>query len=647
MRSSNLVLLTLVFVVACSEGAPPQAESGFDPFRESDEEVEVVMMVTTDDERTLEEMRQPGEKPRSLVLSFERAGAAVADEAETRAFLEQHCMRCHGGEKVKGKVDFTKVDFAADADLWEKVAEVLEYEEMPPEDEPQPEKAEREAILGWYRANFVDVEPRAGDFQPRRLSAREYENTMESLFGFELKVNIREAEQTIAETSLVMKLLPTDPPGASGFVNDTHNAPISTVLWDQYSYIADIAIQRFVAELPEDAAPAEVIREFRSRAFRRPIDEDPGEISDLSAELKAILMSPRFLYRGLLVETQPGQQLPVDNFELAERLSYFLWADMPDAELIAAAADGSLTKPEIYAAQIDRMLASPKAKMLAESFGVQWLLLDEIDDITKEPIQHNALKAPPIEFLNYLFTQDRPVMELIDSRVTFANDRSAGFYPKDRKQMKKYSKGKGIERVAWPPQQLLLENTPERGGILTMPGVLAMNHGPIIRGTWMLRHVLGEDLGEPPPDIPPITAVPNAKNLTFRQKFEAHRSNAACARCHDKIDPIGFALQAYDNAGAFKPGPKIDTTGKLPSGETFADFAEFKEILLTTKREQIIHHAVEQTMAYALCRKLEPFDRPTVDAIAKTIHEKDGTWRDLFHAVANSLPFRETRFPES
>ncbi|MEM7011744.1 MAG: DUF1592 domain-containing protein, partial [Verrucomicrobiota bacterium] len=562
-------------------------------------------------------------------------------------FLDQHCLRCHGGEKVKGKVDFTKADYVADAHLWEKVADVLKYEEMPPEDEPQPSEDERAEFLEWYHAHFVDVDPRAADFKPRRLSAKEYENTMETLFGFKLKVNIREAEQTVAETSLVMKLLPIDPPGASGFVNDTYAAPISTVLWDQYSYISDVAIDQFVANLPKDADTDDVLADFSERAFRRPIEDSPSDVSDLKAELKAVIMSPRFLYRGMLVDIRPGQQLPVDNFELAERLSYFLWADMPDDELASAAADGSLAKPENYAAQIDRMMASPKARSLAENFGSQWLTLDEIDDVTRDPIQHNSLKTPPIDFLNYLFTNDRPVMELIDSRVTFANDRSAGFYPKDRKQMKKYTKARGIERVAFPPQQLQLENTPERGGILTMPGVLAMNKGPIIRGTWMLRRILGEDLGEPPPDIPPITAVPNAKNLTFREKFEAHRNNAACARCHDKIDPLGFALQAYDGTGAFKPSEKVDTTGQLPNGEKFADFTELKTILTTTQREAIIHNAVEQTMAYALCRKLEPFDRPTVDAIAKEIDETDGTWRDLFHAIANSLPFREAYFPES
>jgi hypothetical protein len=572
--------------------------------------------------------------------------ASAAAGEIPQAFLDQNCIRCHGGEKVKGKVDFTKADLGANSELWEKVADVLEHEEMPPEDEKQPTAEERTAFFDWYRAEFIDIEARAGTFRTRRLSAEEYRNTLRSLVGFDLEVAIIKAEQTVVEKSLVMKLLPTDPPGASGFVNDTHGAPISTVLWDQYSFLAEAALSRFLDELPADAAAEEVVRDFQARAFRRPLAESPIEVADLEAELKTILMSPQFLYRGFLVEGEPGQQLPVDDFELAERLSYFLWADMPDAELSAVAADGTLTEPEIFAAQIDRMLVSPRARSLAESFGVQWLGLDDIDDFTSDPIANFALKSEPIDFLNYLFTENRPVIELIDSRTTFANDSAFGRYPKERKNLKKYVKPRGIERMIFPNQQITLTNTPEYGGILTTPGVLVMNRGPIIRGTWILRKILGEDLGEPPADVPPIQAV-TQKGLSFREKFELHRSNPSCALCHDKIDPLGFSLQAYDGTAAFKPSPKIDTAGKLPSGEAFADFAELKSILLTSQREAIIRNAVEQTLAYALCRKLEPFDRHAVDAIAQKLNETDGTWRDLFFEIANSLPFREAYFPAS
>ncbi len=184
-----------------------------------------------------------------------------------------------------------------------------------------------------------------------------------------------------------------------------------------------------------------------------------------------------------------------------------------------------------------------------------------------------------------------------------------------------------------------------------MPGILTMNQGPIQRGTWMLRRILGEQLGEPPADIPAIKGNPRGQNLTFRERFELHRADAGCARCHEKIDPLGFALEAYDINGQFllstdrrvtKKSKPIDTSGKLPSGETFNDFAELKAILLTSQREPIVRNIVERTLAYALCRKLTRSDQPIVDAITKNLCDNDGTWQSLFLQVANSLPFRET-----
>lgn len=588
-------------------------------------------------------------------------GSVSAYEADIQPFLEQYCIKCHGPEKAKGKVDFslirTEADVAEQFELWETVVDVLEFEEMPPEDEPQPSEEEREMVLKWYGKRFSDeVEALPGNFRPRRLSATEYRNTLHSLFGFDLEVNIMEAEQTVTERSLVMKLLPTDPPGASGFVNDTHGAPISTVLWDQYAYLAEYGLEKLIPGEMTSAEAENLIRDFVPRALRRPADERVEEIlkrttgtsgADLvevvKAELKTILMSPGFLYRGLFMERQPGsRQQAVDDFELAERLSYFLWEDMPDAELAEVAANGTLRDPEVLARQVDRLLASPKARSLAESFGVQWLQLDQIDEVNNDANARATLKSQPIDFLAYLFTQDRPIMELIDSKTAFANYLTAKYYGDDRKQLKKHIKPKGVERQVAPNQEISLEHATERGGIMTIPGVLAMNHGPIHRGTWMLQAILGEHLGEPPADIPPIKPNPPGKKLTFRERFEDHRSNSACARCHQKIDPLGFALQAYDDDGMFKPSEGIDTSGRLPTGETFQDYAELKEILLTARRESIIRNAVERTLSYALCRKLELHDQPTVKAITKTLDESNGTWRDLFVEVANSLPFRET-----
>lgn len=613
-------------------------------------------------------------------------------EDKVRPILEKNCLDCHGGKKVKGKVDFSKILTEKDADanfeLWETVVEVIEAGEMPPEDKTPLGEEDQKTIVDWYEERSqASIEAKATIFKPRRLSGPEYRNTLRSLFGFDLEVAVVEAEQTVvSDSSLVLKLLPTDPPGASGFINDTHSARLSPVIWDQYLHLSNAALEKLFsksgrtqlgellgASLPDEWQPEDLlqkqaerlIRTFVPRALRRPAPENQlsrmlsvisgkGGAELLTAtkfELRAVLMSPQFIYRGLLMKGEPGKQQAVDSFELAERLSYFLWEDRPDEELTRLALDGSLSDEKILNAQVSRMLASPKARSLAESFGAQWLGIDSLDELVgKDPIRHHALKNQAIDFLNYLFTEQRPVMELIDSKVTFVNQGTSGFYGKDRQRMKRYTKSKGIERQRTPNQKLELVHAEGRGGLLTMPGILTMNQGPIQRGTWMLRRIMGVEVGEPPADTPPIKGSPRGKNLSFRERFEAHRSNPSCARCHVKIDPLGFALEAYDRNGQFldsserlkgKPST-IDSSGKLPSGETFKNFAELKSILSTSQQEVIVRNIVEQTLSYALCRKLTRSDQAVVDAISENLCENKGTWSSLFQQVANSVPFRET-----
>jgi hypothetical protein len=245
--------------------------------------------------------------------------------------------------------------------------------------------------------------------------------------------------------------------------------------------------------------------------------------------------------------------------------------------------------------------------------------------------------------MHYLFVEDRPLMELIDSRTAFANPFTAKFYGKDRKQMKRYRKPKGVEVAIVPNQKIALVHTQERGGILTIPGVLAMNRGPVIRGTWILERILGEDLPEPPPDVGQVPKNKRGQKLSFRELFELHRSKPTCAICHDKSDPLGFALQRYDGPN-YLGDAQVDTSGRLPSGEAFEDFAGLKQILMTSQRERVIRNIVERTLAYAICRKLELVDQPTVSKITQGMVKSDGTYRDLVLQIVNSLPFRETAF---
>ena len=616
-----------------------------------------------------------------VLLTLAAADPACADDrfdVAAKPFLTKYCVKCHsGGKKAKGEVDFTTAtadNAASRVEQWESAADLLRDGQMPPDGETQPTEAERTRFLEWYEVTFVkSVEPHPGYFKPRRLCANEYRNTLRSLFGFDLEVAIIEAEQTVAETSLVMKLLPTDPPGASGFRNDTHTSPLTTVLWDQYSYLADAGLEELFSKKRREilekttgaisetgltmAQARKLVESFVPRARRRVVDPEQlqkivarvSEAEDLEAalkvELKAVLMSPAFLYRGFLMKRSAGKQVAVDEFELAERLSYFLWADMPDEALFEAARQGELKKPEVFAVQLKRMLDSPKSRNLADDFAVQWLTLDQIAKQSKRPPQAHALRTQPRDFVHYLFAEDRPLLELIDSRTAFVNPFTAGHYGKDRQHLGAFPKPRGVEVKAFPNRKINLVHTKSRGGILTMPGILEMNRGPVIRGTWILERILGEHLPDPPPDVGQIPNNPRGKKLTFRERFELHRSKPSCAVCHDRIDPLGFALQKYENQN-FNPKSTADTSGQLPSGEKFEDFSGLKKLLLTARREQIIRNIVERTLSYALCRKLKLQDRPAVDQIVKTLSESDGTWRDLVREITASLPFRETTFRE-
>ena len=619
----------------------------------------------------------------------DRLNARVQFEETILPILQASCIKCHGKEKIKGEVDFSKITTQVDADsqfeLWETVTEVIMANEMPPEDNPPLSAEEKKLVLKWYEEQLkTPIEAKPGIYKPRRLSGPEYRNTLRSLFGFDLEVAIAQAQQTVTgEKSLVLKLLPKDPPGESGFINDTNSSPISPVILEQYAFLANAALEKLFApkqrseleammqtKLPDNWKPNEItqdqaqsiIKKFTPRAMRRHTSEattnnilkplkdktGPELLKALKFEMTAIMLSPKFLYRGLLMEKFPGQQRPVDDYELAERLSYFLWEDRPDETLMDLAMKGDLHNKETLKEQVDRMLKSPKSISLAESFGVQWLGIANLDELIKEPISHHSLRHQPVLFLNHLFTQDRPVIELISSKTTFVNQGVSGFYGQDRARMTRFSKPKGIERTKTPFEEFTLEKATWRGGIITMPGILTMNRGPIQRGTWLLRRILGVRLGEPPADIPPIKPSPRGQNLTFRERFERHRSDASCARCHEKIDPLGFSLDHYDAKGQFLQNKDSlpDASGKLPTGESFKNYAELKEILVTSQKEKIVRNSVERTLSYAMCRKLTRHDQPTIDLITRNIVKDNGTWKDLFVEIVNSLPFRETIFAE-
>ncbi|MFN3190512.1 MAG: DUF1592 domain-containing protein [Aureliella sp.] len=624
---------------------------------------------------------------------------AAADFSPSE-FLTRYCIDCHSGPDAEARVDLqlladnseaSRLPLESDYETWTSVVQLGTSGIMPPADSELPPEGEKLALRHWFDHQLSQVAGKPGPHLVRRLAKHEYRNSLRSVFGFELEVNIMEAEQTITEKSLVLKLLPTDPPGRSGFTNDTNSNPLSDVAWEQYMYFADSFTREIfephrskeLSDLCESAVrtsslneneAATLLANFLARARRRELSQaeqsrataavkglhGDGLIQRLRLEMQAELLSPRFLYRGTLQETTGSlarfnttSSYPrVDEFELAERLSYFLWADMPDDELLDLAASKELSVQ--IDKQVVRMLRSPRSRSLAEDFAEQWLGLDQINlQISNNPPQLEALRSQPLDFLNYLFFEDRPILELLDSNVTFVNPHTAKYYggPINR-QMPEYRKQKGIEVEIVPNSQARLSAEFQRGGILTMPGILAMNRTPIQRGTWVLERILGEPLPEPPPDVPPLVpASATSESLTFRERFEQHREQATCAVCHDKIDPLGFAFEQFDAKGKLRqqspqngsgigPQKSLDTGGTLLSGEAFSGAQDLKRILTTSESGAVIKNIVEKTLSYALCRRLTVHDVPTVNRIAGEMQKPDATWHDLFIAIAMSSPFQ-------
>ncbi|MCB1232874.1 MAG: DUF1592 domain-containing protein [Verrucomicrobiae bacterium] len=413
------------------------------------------------------------------------------------------------------------------------------------------------------------------------------------------------------------------------------------------------------------ANPETLIRELLPQAFRRSMSEAEGdryvellrvaqrreELREdaLTIALSAILTSPRFLYRDELgkasstdTEARPPEAL--DDWALASRLSYFLWQTMPDAELFDMAASGLLRNPAELARQGDRMLDDPKADAFFANFASDWLGLRELGrGVAPDPSRFpefsseliDAMKAEAFLFLASVFREDQPVSALIDSPVVFLNERLAAHY--------------GIPGVVGESFRPVHLNEARRGGVLGLGSVLVATSSPartnpVRRGAWVLERILGDDPGEA---LPTAGVLPGnageARGLTLREELERHRNQAECARCHDRIDPIGFGLQNFDATGRWRDleaGKPVDARGVLPGGSEFVGPAELKRVLREEHREAIIENLARRLLAFALGRELHGFDQPAIEEIVAAVEAADGSSRELVRQVIRSEAFR-------
>lgn len=400
--------------------------------------------------------------------------------------------------------------------------------------------------------------------------------------------------------------------------------------------------------------------------------------------LRAVLCSPHFLFR-VEIDDQPDAKdaHPLDEFQLASRLSYFLWSSMPDDELFDLASRKQLHQH--LPKQVKRMLADPRSNALFDNFATQWLGLRRLEEFTPAPEVLGEMKVPGTwadlrrdmltetgMFFLALVREDRSIFDLIDAPFTFVNQRLAQLYdigdtngnPAQPKAKRVNPPGDPIPRIEIleggqdpgsfararnPFVRVSLENTP-RGGLLTQASVLTVTShpkrtSPVKRGDWVLTHVLGTPPPPPPPSVPSLEDAPHDASLSLRKQTELHRKDPNCAGCHARIDPIGFAFETFDPLGRYreKDGDvAIDTAGELPGGKTFSGAGELKAILKADK-ELLGRHLAENLLVYAVGRGLDVYDRRTVDGILAAAAEQEYRFQALIIAIVQSDAFRMRR----
>lgn len=619
--------------------------------------------------------------PPALGLLLAAAGplpAAKPDQftVEVRPFLDRFCADCHREGKAKGGLDLspfkTQADAAKDAPLWVGLAERVMAYEMPPQGSKQPDGDRRRKLLRWAKglnpakpgeckslASDGNVSFYRGHVMSRRLTRAEYDNTVRDLVGLDLKPSAT---------------FPTDGAGGEGFDTVGDALFTSPIHVEQYLAAADRVVSTvwadpaarkrlLVAEpgpnrSPRDAAKA-VAAAFARRAFRRPVEEGEverlltvfdkatarGEPWDRAVRLpiKAALISPHFLF---LAEPEPdgsGGVVPLDGYPLASRLSYFLWATMPDDELFRLAEDDQLGDYEVLRGQVRRMLKDPRARGLAESFALQWLDLRALGgSVRPDPERFpefddrlaDAMRQEVVLLFDHVVRENRPLTELIDADYTFANDRLANLY--------------GLPNVAGPEMRKVSLPDHTRGGAMTTAAVLTatsypLRTSPVLRGKWVLGEVLGAKVPPPPPGAGELPRDDKSNDgLSFRQRLEQHRTKAECASCHSRMDPLGFGLENFDPLGRWRTsagGVPVDASGVLPDGRTFDGPAQLKALVLKRKGEYL-QTLTRKLLGYALGRQLYPFDQCVVDDAVTALAANSDKAGVLFEKIVLSYPFR-------
>ena len=599
-------------------------------------------------------------------MGFLLLSAVRADESPSgRALLERYCGDCHFGDESEGDLDLEAIaasgDVFAHLEQWEKSLNMARAALMPPADADQPTPAERRALARWMESRLATIDcaahARPGRPTIRRLNRTEYGNTIRDLMGVDFDTASH---------------FPADDVGY-GFDNIGDVLTLPPAVLEQYLKAAetivsralsnDAARRRLLRTLPGEpksgtGAARAILRRFASRAFRRPVEEgDLNRLLRLAVEARqagmskedalgiafqAVLVSPRFLFR---LEADPGPDdadgiRELDDWEIATRLSYFLWSTMPDDELFRLAREGKLRDRKTLRSQVRRMLRDARSDALVRNFGGQWLTLRRIDSFEPDPKRFGRfdaeLREAMLEETYWLFRtimrDDRSVLEFLTADYTFVNERLARHYGI-----------KGVHGKAF--RKVKLDG--HRRGVATHASILAVTSNPtrtspVKRGKWIMETLLGTP-PPPPPAAAPLADDGHGELLgTLRERMEQHRSNPECATCHVQMDAIGFGLENFDAVGRWreKDGRNpIDPSGTLPGGLEFSGPAELMQILAQHRRDDFCRTLVKKLLTYAVGRGVTAADYCTVSSIVRDLKQHDYRFQPLIEAIVLSDAF--------
>ena len=645
--------------------------------------------------------------------------------------MKRYCSDCHHADRREGKIDLesltTKELFLENLTIANKVLQVIEAGEMPPEGAEQPSLKQKSQLALGLQNHVDEMLASKAQLEPvvmRRMNRLEYNNSVTELLGLRgdiyplpervirsdypyfqpiaglmpdtLHLGNRTLGKNVIEKPILAGVFPfaADLPAEYGFNNRGEELSVSALQLETYVNLAQAIVNApefndycrdfnkwFQASGGDDINSDAVQRLtiLLEKAFRRPVEPDVRnrylgffetrmkQTNSFEQAMKdtvaAIMSSPRFLY---VVEDVPdaGGKQQLNDYELATRLSFFLWNSIPDDQLLNLARTGKLSDPHTLEKQVREMLLDPRSQSLSQNFARQWLRLDQLVTAVPDSKRFESYYSrigceywklglqsmlEPLLLFESIMLEDRSIMEMIHSDYTYRSDELHHWY-----RAKQPFEGKGERSRFLPSYQqfnrIELDDKRE-GGVITTAAVLTMTSSPlrtnpITRGAWVAGVIFNRPPPPPPDVVPEIEeddAVIEAKGLTLRQALKQHQTNQSCKACHARIDPLGFALENYDAVGrwrdTYRSGLEIDASGELFGEIRFHDIVSFKEALLS--RPEVFTRAFsEHLLSYALGRELEVSDKLAVDRIVRNVLASEGRFSSVVVGIATSYPFR-------